>query len=411
MEKLTFFLKCVMIAVFTTLIVPPCQGTQKAPAYESPSTLKAAGVLSSPLRQGPHHQVDDEVQNDGYLNMYVMKTTHGRYTIHSTALLAIRVQEAKAIAELDELSSTEVFKKAALEEAQKPLEAAENIAEHPAETVKGIPSGVDRLFGRAKRGVSEIAKKEKEDSTMILYGTSTAYRLWAQKLGVDAYSSNEILRKKLKHVAYVDRLSSLAVGFVPSVPGLGAIGSINSLVWELDPDKLQEINKERMANMDVPEQTIDAFLEYQNLSLTHKTGMVAAFTGMEEVGGLRDFFEAAMNADSEVTALFYQGMAELISRYHHTRGPIARLVPSGRIVLAETKSRRQVILVPVDYLFWTEKFSEYIRSVPAIQEGEEKPLSRELWVTGQVSIRARRELESRSWVVKENARNILSHGS
>ncbi|MCK5432914.1 MAG: hypothetical protein KAJ03_09230, partial [Gammaproteobacteria bacterium] len=40
-----------------------------APTYEQPVQLRASEILSPDLVKGPHHQVDEKVVNDAYLNL------------------------------------------------------------------------------------------------------------------------------------------------------------------------------------------------------------------------------------------------------------------------------------------------------------------------------------------------------
>src|SRR5262249_46122996 len=201
-----------------------------AGTFATPPVLAAADVLPAALLKGPHHRVLPEVSSDGYMEHFRIESDFGPFTAAGRRLLAVRVREIAAIAQLEETSKTKVFLESAGKAAMKPVTSAAKLVEDPAGTVKGIPGGVSRAFGRLKRTASSAggaAKdavdgddgKEKEgaaadtrsngdkaqDLAKSWLGISAAHRKWAQKLGVDPYSSNAVLREKLDGVAKVDR--------------------------------------------------------------------------------------------------------------------------------------------------------------------------------------------------------------
>ncbi|MCH8014604.1 MAG: hypothetical protein IH823_07505, partial [Candidatus Dadabacteria bacterium] len=56
-----------------------------APTYEQPVILKASEILPPDLVKGPHHQVDERVVNDAYLNIYTIHSEFGDVQATSTA--------------------------------------------------------------------------------------------------------------------------------------------------------------------------------------------------------------------------------------------------------------------------------------------------------------------------------------
>lgn len=120
--------------------------------YEVPWDLKATDILPADLLEGEHHSVDDIVRNDGYLNYYMISSDYGAFEAASTAMLRTRVREIGALAELEELSKTEVFIKAAADAGVvAPLRTIKQFATHPIKTVTGIPRGIGRMFTRYSR--------------------------------------------------------------------------------------------------------------------------------------------------------------------------------------------------------------------------------------------------------------------
>ena len=191
--------------------------------------MKASDILSGDLLKGEHHRVADRVRSDGYLNYYMIDSDYGEFAAVSTAMLITRIGEIYALAEIDDLSQTEVFLKAAADAGVGQLKTLKQFATNPVDTVVGIPSGIGRMFKRYKRQAgdavdaagefvadddegSEEGEAGDEDSTSekamglteSFFGVSGAERAWSQKLGTDPYSSNEVLRAAIKEVAWAE---------------------------------------------------------------------------------------------------------------------------------------------------------------------------------------------------------------
>ena len=77
--------------------------------------------------------------------------------------MRIRIGEIDGLAELDELSRTEVFIKAAAEAGiVAPLKSIKQIATHPIKSVLGIPRGIGRMFRRFTRQAGDAVDSTKE---------------------------------------------------------------------------------------------------------------------------------------------------------------------------------------------------------------------------------------------------------
>ena len=186
--------------------------------FEAVAELSASEILPPALLKDDHHVVEERVRNDGYLNYYTIKSDYGEFEAISTAMLTTRVGEINALSELDELSKTEVFAKAAADAGMRQVRTLQAFATHPVDTVKGIPAGIGRMFKRFGRQAGEAVDATQEfvagddeessdgegdkdddsnvavDLTASYLGVDKAQRDWSRKLGTDPYSSNEVLR-------------------------------------------------------------------------------------------------------------------------------------------------------------------------------------------------------------------------
>jgi hypothetical protein len=84
-----------------------------AAGYEHVRSFKAAELLTPDELKGPHHQVASAVPTEGYLHVFQVATDWGEVEAEGLSLLRVRLDEVRALAELDEVSKSEVFLKSA----------------------------------------------------------------------------------------------------------------------------------------------------------------------------------------------------------------------------------------------------------------------------------------------------------
>ena len=97
--------------------------------------------------------------------------------------------------------------------------------------------------------------------------------------------------------------------------------------------------------------------------------------------------------------------------YHEHVGAIDRLLALPRIPALYTKNRTLVVMLPVDYVFWTERVASVAHALTTHVPTRPRIARRELWIAGNVSQRARQELESLGWTVYEQISAKLNPGS
>jgi len=87
--------------------------------------------------------------------------------------------------------------------------------------------------------------------------------------------------------------------------------------------------------------------------------------------------------------------------YHLHVGAVDRLLALPRIPALYTKNHALVVMLPVDYLFWTSRVAMVAQALTAQMPSRPRIGRRELWIAGNVSPRARQELETLGWRVYE----------
>jgi hypothetical protein len=390
---------------------------EKAPVssneYETPDILRASEIIPPELLEGKNYNVHEDVLTYGFTNYYTITSPYGTFEAEGDDMLRNRIHEIKAIAALQEIKKSNAFGEAAKNAATSSVKGAWGLISQPVKTVSGVPKGVGRLFSR----VGEMVKGDRGDSedsvTKELIGFSAVKRKYAHKMGVDAYSSNEVLQRELNSVSWAGFAGGVGVSLATiavkgaskvayfSIRGTKFIHGMNQILLDNAPEDLRRINREKLQQIGVEESVIEEFLRNPNFSPRHETILVHVLSKMEGVRNRDQFIKQALFAESELDASTFQRMAEMIYGYHTQVGPISKIIPVRRVAVGYTSDQTIVIALPMDYIYWTERADLGLDAIMRLQ-AVERPVKRvELWVTGKISQKARKEFEAKGLVVKD----------
>jgi hypothetical protein len=404
--------------------------------YESPPVLRASQVLPGPLLRGPHHVVREEVPTDGLLDVYTLDTAWGAFEARGAAQLRLRVREAEALAQLDEVDEAAVAAGALGAAALDVARGAARVVTKPVETAKGVGGGVKRLGGRlgrsARRAVEQGKEAVDEDDpsrapegeprsreeaaqdaatgvARSLLGVTKAYRDWARRLEVDPYTDNEPLRAGLERVARYDAAGRFAFRIVP----LGVVGtvagkadSVSDLVYGQDPDALSTLNEERLRAMEVPVETSREFRLNARLSLSGQVRLVHALHAIGPVQERARVVARAAAAPDKSAARFFEESAQMLLALHEQGVRPRRILDGSGPLVAHTHDGAAILVLPADHASWTEELARYEEDA-RMHVKREVPGSRlEVRLTGLLTERAREELQSRGWTVHEAGGSI-----
>jgi hypothetical protein len=397
--------------------------------FESPRTLKAKNVVPADLLESEHYTIDKSVKNDGYLNYYTVNSNYGDFQAIGTAQLRIRIGEIRALNELDKLSKSEVFLKAAADAGMGQLKAIQSFATHPIATIKGVPAGIGRMFTRYSRQAGDAYKstvavtkdlisseetgeenssdnksttETATDLSEQFLGVSKAQRAWSRKLGTDPYSSNESLNAAIKEVAWAERLGKLGMKLtpIPKIPGANIIEDVSDAVWSKDPYELQDLNRARLTATGADEESIDKFFGNPLLSPTQQTLLTAAIAELANVEGRSGILEQSANTKTEAEVRFLVESVALLAWYHHNREPLTAVVTDAAIPAGITEDGTLAVLFATDHVYWTETVAQAaVRYASMSPPGND---AREIWFLGTVSMRCNKELTTSGWKTHQN---------
>jgi len=405
--------------------------------YETIYNLKANEQLPAKIIRTDYYQINTVVESNGFLNIYTIKSDFGDYKATGNLSLLIVIRELYALNELKNLSKSKVFIEAAAKSATGSIDSMFHIATKPVETVKGIPGGVSRLFGRTKdtaevvyEGSKDVAGEtasyvtgsdnekgtEGEDEKNLgetavdttskaadyYFGVSAGQRKWAQKLGVDPYTRNELLQKALREVAKIDRAGNFAVRFapIPRIPGSKYVNLANDAIWNLSYKELLEQNIEKLTAIGISEQTIEKFLANEAYSPLMQTYLIEAVIQLENVKDRNILIELATTKETEDFARFYLETVILMTWFDSQKEKLSEIRSFGELPYFIDQKIRLILLLPVDYLFWTKELAgmaaDMTSNIIKDKKGEKDAI-----FLGDISPLSETGMKNLGWIVED----------
>jgi len=406
-----------VIAMFL-LCTPQVVSAQTAADFEKPPILNVTQLVPAKLLTGKGFHMEEKVPTDGVMGTYTLiadKETFGEdagtYQVRSREMLELRLAEIPAIVKLDETSKTGTFVKSMATTAVQPLESAGHMVMNPVDTVTGLPSGVGRLFDRVGSGVGRLVGSEPTpgtggeeggvaDATRDLLGYEQERRELAKKLGVDPYTTNPILTKKLDEIATTAFRARVGVNtaisvFVPASIILTGVRTIDNLVWDTPRGDLIVLVENKLQELNVSPTQRSLFLHNPAIPLSLQVAVVENLNRLANVKGREDVIWQMGSVATESQARFLATSVRMLAEYHEKKKPITAVAAPGALI-ARDRDGALILPAPVDYISWTERVAYFAKS-PELQAVPQ----RTLWITGQMSPRAKKEFTANGWTIQE----------
>src|ERR1700676_2226031 len=279
----------------------------------APSVLLPASMVS-----GTHFQVVEPVQSDGLMHVYTIDSKFGQFDAYGRAALEVRIHEIAALTEISKTSTIEVAAGGVGRGVGTQVQTAGGVVAHPVATISGIPKRIAHLFhgyvdegkdaaGKAKIVAATTAGAAATRSTAVAQGESAAKRYasryfgltsaerhWYEKLGVDPYTDNAVLRKAIHKIATVDAAAGFGMRFVgiPSIPGIGDIHQVMEAVYEEDPATIRARTKTTLAGYGLDRREIERWQNVLVLSPTRQVLLLKLAAALDAVDGRGELVRA-----------------------------------------------------------------------------------------------------------------------
>jgi hypothetical protein len=384
--------------------------------FEPGGEVAAKAFVPPDLMSGRLHSVSESAYNDGLRNTYFLSAGYGQYEITGTPALLRRIREIYALDYLRGVSKSEEFGKAIANAGKEKVDSAVRIVKDPFGTIKRVPMGASRFFGRIGESMKG-GRSESEDRGLAgITGVSKAKAQLAAKLGVSPYTTNEELQQELTNVARASAGGGLVVGAATAAVGGGA-GSVLSVIGvnqalqdtlvNSTPEDLRIINRKKLLALGVNRALTDEFLMHPWFSPWHETITTDA---LSRIGANPTaFLTNAVMSLTEEDAFFFQRIAQILARYHSDAVPLRTIRFEHHAITAIDRNGTLVVPVSLDYATWCERTARRTEEFTALarEGGDIKGLA--LWTDGRLSERLREEFRARNIAIRERALDAGSH--
>jgi hypothetical protein len=371
--------------------------------FESGGLVETKMFLPENLMNGGLHTVGPQAENDGLVNTYFLDSGGRAFEVTTGIALRTHLRELYAINKLRGMSKTDAFTKAMATAGKKKLESAANIVRDPVGTLKRVPQGASRFFGRIGDSMKGGKSEGESNALQNITGVEKAKVALAAKLGVSPYSTNAELQEELTNAARAMAGGGFIVNAATAAVG-GTVGDVLSVLnlnqnlqqtlATATASDLRIINRKKLFALGTMREAADEFLMHPWYSPWHETIMTDAVAtiGVDPT----TFLEKACRALTEQDANYFQRLAQILARYHKTKTPLSSIRVENDRICAMDSNGTLVVPLSCDYAIWSapaavrvEAFSQLTRN----RGSEIKALA--LWVDGKVSERAAQEIKNR----------------
>lgn len=376
--------------------------------FETPGGVPANQFVPADMMSGQLHAVRPMADNDGLNNTYFVDTQYRVIEVTGTPALLVRIREIYALDHLRRLSKSEEFGKALAKSAEAKLESVADVVRDPIGTIKNVPRGASRFFGRIGEGLKGGRSHEEGGSPLAgITGVSKAKAQIAAKLGVSPYTTNEELQRELTATAQatagggllLSAATSLATGGVgTALTVVGVNQTLHDTLVNSSPDDLRILNRKKLFALGLDRAQADEFLMHPWYSPWHETIITDALDtiGVNPAVFLRQACEALTPED----AFYFQRLAQILARYHQTKSPLRWIRVENGVICAFDREGVLVVPLSCDYGIWAERAARRAEEFAALVAGRSEIKGLALWTDGKVSARLAEELGARKIAVK-----------
>jgi hypothetical protein len=376
--------------------------TQFGKTFEAGGEVPAKDFVPADLMSGRLHTVAERAYNDGLRNTYVVTIDRGDYEVTGTPAVIERIREIYALEYLRGLSKSEEFGKALANAGKAKVDSVVGLVKDPVGTLKNVPKGASRFFGRIGEGLKGGKSNEEVGALDSIAGVGKAKTAIAVKLGISPYTTNQELQQELTNVARASAGGGLVLTGATAAVG-GGLGTALSVVGVNEtlqatlvnstPEEMRMINRKQLLALGVNRTLTDEFLMHPWFSPWHETITTDALAriGVNPTAFLQDACRALTAED----AFYFQRNAQILAQYSATAGPLHSIRSQGGIICALDRAGTLVVPVSLDYAIWAERTARRTEEFAGLTRdgGDIKALA--LWTDGRISQRLAEEFKKR----------------
>jgi hypothetical protein len=400
--------------------VLPFAASFALPPYEEPPTVRATDLVPASILSGLGYTVDPTVPTDGFVGIFRLHSDFGDFECGGREMLYTRIDEIRALQELERISRTKAFVDAMAAAAEEPVKSAAKIVTHPVKSVIDAPAGVARFFGKIVSGAGDAGKgfahlvkggdtkpgqPKPPPSREDPIGYNSARNVWAKKLRVDPYTTNRVLAVKLNHLAMIsfgtDKVAGAGVG--TALGGLGVVAEWLSWLPDLDehvltapPADVTAINARKLASLGISKPEMKPLLDNPWMSPPLQSRFVNGLVRLKGARNAAAIVGLTSVVESEEQARFLCRSLEMLAHYDAKVAKVRELRAYFGVPAGVTADGVMVVAAGVDLLSWTKLAADFAA-------GRDPAGKSVLLVTGPLTKRAREGFAAQGWRVDESA--------
>ena len=384
--------------------------------FEAPPQIKASAVVPAELMQDEAFAIDENVVASNFYFYFHATSTYGVYDVGSLNLLRIRAAEIDVLSKNREEPGKEEFARTVGTELTSSTKAAAKTVVTPVKTAKAVASGIKRDSQNAIDFLLRKNHNQPKDAFFI----GDEKRRFACGLGLDVYSTNPAVQDFLTAHAkaraagttFVNvgfSIGSLVVPVLTPVHLAMTAGKYReeaeAKVDTLSALELYHYNDEVLSDLNVNDELRQRFLEYPEFTPRQKTEIIAALKTLSSMKDKRSFLTAALEFHP-VEGVWPAECAAMLAKYDDAENTIVSVSGGGPSLFAQTSGGKTVVVFPADILYWNYDAAKSFENFA--QDGSKTDGSRVCLISGDITPRARIEIERRGFVVRDRYLSVLA---
>jgi hypothetical protein len=398
---------------------------------EDAPRLAGAAIAPAVLLQGPLHTVGEPVAVEGFMGRFEIRSKFGKFDVSGGEMLVTRVRELAAIETLDQIEKSAEFQQALVRTAQAPVQFVGNAFTDPGATVESVVTGVGTVLGRVGRLATTGARAVGDTASDVTtgrtrtdpatattgeplpptftgdpFGFNRARRQWAQRLNIDPYTSNPVLRPMLDAAARVTFAGelpvNLTVGLVlaPLQYATTFDNVVRDSVWNTPVIDLVAQNERRLGAMGISGRPVRDFFRNRWFTPTLQTALVLALEQLKDVGGRTSVIVDAASVQGEVRARAFIRAVHMLAQQHQDAAPLSKIWMNGIAAVGKARDGKTIVAADIDYLWWNAEAKAFAARADLVAK------RRLLLVSGIVSPTAEEALTRERWEVRSRLRPV-----
>ena len=416
--------------------------------FETPPVLSARDTVRDLPLETDVYRIEERVPTDGFMVLYSITSPYGVFSVSGPGMLKTRLKEVHALAALQTMQDDDRFVEAAEDTAKDTASNLRQLVEKPRETLEGVPDGVGRFFKRTSRtlktgvqklgdardghlpgvegdtmsnlpggtqaptaadtSLTESVARAGGDAAVNILGFDKQRRRLAKELGVDPYTTNQVLSQKLDDVTWAAFAGGLGVNVLTSlIPGglvLSTSSRLSDWVWDTSPGDLRVEIESRLLEVGINQSDIDRFLRHSFYTLSMQAVLSESLYELDGVADRAEIMPLVLGVGSVDQARFMVQTVDMLRNHHKKIGPLTQLRVQGTVIGIE-QTGQPLVVAPVDYLSWTPMLERFASN---LENTFGRPPT--LYVTGAFSERTSEEFSARGWILGEtNALGALAY--